>query len=739
LYGYTWSDAEPYAWIDLSSPSDDTGLAGDEQVKGPYSIGFPFGFPFYENVETQVYISTNGLLLFGSDDSTSSNRGIPFVGLPNRFIAPFWDDLEVDRGNGGGVYAHAFGDKFVVLWKQITRYKAPVSDLLTFEAILYPDGNVCYQYQQLNGELTSASVGIEDPDGVDGLTYLYNSPGLGNLLNKRLCFSRPGPNFKTKVLPIYQGQFTEDGVASFSLNIRNIGSLGPDAFDIKVVSMTNPWSAKIYDDGNLQLTDTDGNGSPNTRQISAGESVNVKVNLVAPTNAVIGANTELTLAVSSAHDPSQKREVRLQAAVPTAFGQAVKNSDTGVDLSLIWLHDQRSTTLSRTFTGSNLAVATLLNSGYMYIWERNEDKAFGDSRVNYTDIEYSIISLGGFVIQPPSKLTNNFDRATTTQQTSDTSPTLAVDSSGRVGITWVREILDTSNGMKTKSNIYFKIFNLSNPQVPILEETSVTGNEIWLKEDNPDAPTYGRPKIKSTSDGHFVLTWEEKRDLGVQISEENVALAVYSSNGAKDVNPKLITNSLPGQILYREPGMAELSGNKVFVTYSEFNTTTKLNKPSYQVFDSAGLSQAGGNINNVNGWLATATKLGNANILMAWTQGIGGTSTFDTQIGYILIDGNSYQPLQMSAQVVSTPDSREADYVSASIDGNGNGILTWIDVDLKQGLYYALINQDGSVKTPAIAFNSVGLNSALVINDSGYSLASYMGSYLTHLPLTVKR
>ncbi len=46
----------------------------------------------------------------------------------------------------------------------------------TFQAILYPNGTIVFQYLEMIGDLTSATVGIENTTGTDGLQVVYNAP-----------------------------------------------------------------------------------------------------------------------------------------------------------------------------------------------------------------------------------------------------------------------------------------------------------------------------------------------------------------------------------------------------------------------------------------------------------------------------------------------------------------------------------------------------------------------------------
>ena len=105
-------------------------------------------------------------------------------------------------------------------------------DQLTFEAILYENGNIVFQYQQLNGVVNQMTVGIEDADGVDGLLYLFNAGGLS--VSKAIRFTRPPAQYRVKLTPTELSGFTSNQVASLDLAVTNTGELGTDRYNLAV-------------------------------------------------------------------------------------------------------------------------------------------------------------------------------------------------------------------------------------------------------------------------------------------------------------------------------------------------------------------------------------------------------------------------------------------------------------------------------------------------------------------------
>ncbi len=181
LFGYIWMDSnEPHGpefdWIEISGVGS-TLTMSDETI---VSVPLPFAFPFYGAVHNQVRVCSNGYLTFGTGSSTWTNTPIPDPSSPNDLIAAFWDDLT--PGTAGRVYYYhdETNNQFIVEYKNMSQWGSTAD--LTFEAILRPNGTIIYQYLSMVGDLTSATVGIENGAGTDGLQVAYNAPYVENSL-----------------------------------------------------------------------------------------------------------------------------------------------------------------------------------------------------------------------------------------------------------------------------------------------------------------------------------------------------------------------------------------------------------------------------------------------------------------------------------------------------------------------------------------------------------------------------
>ncbi|NLG70002.1 MAG: PKD domain-containing protein, partial [Firmicutes bacterium] len=180
-FGYLWRDSDEasgpaFEWVEISGVGTRLLLSED----GFESVELPWPFPFYGQEKQHVVISANGYLTFGTTGGDYTNDPIPSSSTPNDLLAVWWDDLSPQRGDGAVYYHHdPAGDRFIVQWTDVQRYPGRGSH--TFQAILYPDGRVVYQYLEMAfgepGDEASATIGIENADGTDGLEVLFNAAG----------------------------------------------------------------------------------------------------------------------------------------------------------------------------------------------------------------------------------------------------------------------------------------------------------------------------------------------------------------------------------------------------------------------------------------------------------------------------------------------------------------------------------------------------------------------------------
>ncbi|GEM_PF-407787 len=190
-FGHNWVDSDdpqatPYSWVDISAVGIDVQASADpltdDDFAGPFDIGF--AFPYYDNVYTQLYIGSNGLISFGAGVTSRNNDYIDAAIAPFNLIAMWWDDL--DPRKGGNVYYHydAPGGRFIVTFSDIRRYAFPDgTGSLNFQVILDPSGKITLQYATMDpgtSNLLGASVGLKNQDGSDYLVIVRNAAYMHN-------------------------------------------------------------------------------------------------------------------------------------------------------------------------------------------------------------------------------------------------------------------------------------------------------------------------------------------------------------------------------------------------------------------------------------------------------------------------------------------------------------------------------------------------------------------------------
>jgi len=184
LQDYTMIPGFNYDWIDATGGTEL--LLSDD---GYSAQGLPFSFSFYNNTFSTIYLGANGYLCF--NDTTPSdyrNDPIPSNDSDNDYlIAPFWDDIQILSGGGGGqIFVQNFSDFWVAEWLMVEHWSGSIL-IGTFEVILTKSGDIIFNYDLINN--------LVDPAWGDGYTCGLNL-GLGtNLYNSYQDFVLPVDDF----------------------------------------------------------------------------------------------------------------------------------------------------------------------------------------------------------------------------------------------------------------------------------------------------------------------------------------------------------------------------------------------------------------------------------------------------------------------------------------------------------------------------------------------------------------
>jgi len=158
---YTITPGHPYTWIDASSGIEL--ILGDDDSN---STTLPFNFTFYDDNYREIHITTEGYLTF-LFKSVQTSGTIP-SSHPHRqkIIAPYWTDLK--PGVSGKIYVKNFSSYWVVAWENFNHDNGSSAGI--FEAILYNDGDIIFNYDILNN-VSSYACGLNYGDGNNYSSY----------------------------------------------------------------------------------------------------------------------------------------------------------------------------------------------------------------------------------------------------------------------------------------------------------------------------------------------------------------------------------------------------------------------------------------------------------------------------------------------------------------------------------------------------------------------------------------
>ncbi|WP_305782575.1 carboxypeptidase regulatory-like domain-containing protein [Symbioplanes lichenis] len=168
-------------------------LTGDNAVT---TVDLPFAFPFYGSSYRSAWVDTNGLLSFTDPEGSRPYDGTSDLinaAAPNGVIAPFWDDLVVDASAGvrTSITGSGSDQRFLIEWRNVSR-KANSAQRISFELSLAADGTVTANYSSLDNAAEQGSgalVGLESPEGDDGLSYSTREAALAS--GRAVVFTRP--------------------------------------------------------------------------------------------------------------------------------------------------------------------------------------------------------------------------------------------------------------------------------------------------------------------------------------------------------------------------------------------------------------------------------------------------------------------------------------------------------------------------------------------------------------------
>ena len=670
-YGYTLTETT-YSWIDAS---DGVNTYIDNSNDVTSAISLPFSFPFYENTYDQVYITGSGYITFENYGWAKSEFDeIPNQSLPNNVIAPYWKYH--NYGNLSRVYYKSFPDKFVVEWFSLLNSEDQIH---TFEIILYQNGNIQFQYQELPEEeplYSFSSAGIEDSRGSDGLSYWSIDEPLATSLSS-VIFTKPDPSGRLLLTPQFQGKFVYPNETSqFTFTIKNTGDLGVDTYNFDVLTT---WVATLYDFSSGEpLTDTDGDTKIDSGPVDQGSQKEILVEINVPEGLSVGAHNEVVIDATSNRNPAKTKSLKLESTIPTSFAQSFRDGiDSSIRFNLNWPSRQLAINIEAGWGIIEPSIAETPDNKFIQVWEEYIE---GPNNSEGYILKYAIFDHLGRLAKPTTNLTTLYSAPGS--YTSD-SGYIAVSPDGKIGIVWGRTIVihDGSSELYN-TNLWFTMMDSSGRL--IFGPINLTNNPSWGNYYDHNRIFFGSPSIAATEDNRFMITWEKQTEVD---NVEDIYYMIYNSNGSI-IKP--ITNLTNGPINenYYHTLSTALTDNRFIVSYNKLHNGHWLStNDNYTVLDSDGntiVPEA-----TLNGRIEDIVQLSGGNIFYA--------QSYSNGINYVILDDETYSPVFISNTITHPSYNGFLNSISVTRDSSDNGILTWRD-EKGQYEYYALVSgSDGAL------------------------------------------
>ena len=204
-YGYIYLDSDTtcpgaptFNWIDISSVGTLVTGLGDDNVAGPFNIGFDF--PYYWYTVNSFYVGSNGYIAFG--DNTLAAAGFaedapPSPLRPNNMVAPLLSDFDFSVGSPSCyVWTNAANDTCIITYQNLQWWATPASNCSLQIILAKPDSSITFQYKRIIGTPGGSTpgwlpennaTGIENLTGVVGLRYLSGASPAQNALHDELA------------------------------------------------------------------------------------------------------------------------------------------------------------------------------------------------------------------------------------------------------------------------------------------------------------------------------------------------------------------------------------------------------------------------------------------------------------------------------------------------------------------------------------------------------------------------
>ncbi len=344
-YGYTWRNNNDtvsppvYSWIDITgfSGAQNVRFLTDDNTVGPFSIGFPFHYYWYD--VSQFWVGSNGYISFQNGQISSPFPSIPSSLAPQNVIAPFASDLIF--GSAGDTaqcwhWTNAALDTMIVSYINVPFYQTAAPGFTgsnSFQIILsMVDSSITFQYREQQGlTITTTnyiSIGIENNSGIIGLQPIINNYPPPNSAIKfyyprNYSYSVSDASTTYNNNPETGGLFLSNLGRPFTMNtnIKNTGNQTLPAFNV--------FSRVLNSSSAIQAQNT-----VMSNALAPGQSQSIT--MPNPFNpAVAGTYTFVTnTQLSTDNTPSNDQKVQELQVVDTTAANIRLSYDSGVDAGL---------------------------------------------------------------------------------------------------------------------------------------------------------------------------------------------------------------------------------------------------------------------------------------------------------------------------------------------------------------------------------------------------------------------
>ncbi len=162
-----------------------------------FSYNLPFTFNYFGTNYNQAYITTNGLVTFGSGTASYSDsvNGLSYI----RAIAPAWNDWILDASVGKDIRIAPSVNSLGVRWN-VGRY-ADQSRTAQFESILNANGRIRFNYGAANSTFANdVTIGISNGSGINLTSALMSEPNFSMNNLRSTTFTPNGEGSYTETL-----------------------------------------------------------------------------------------------------------------------------------------------------------------------------------------------------------------------------------------------------------------------------------------------------------------------------------------------------------------------------------------------------------------------------------------------------------------------------------------------------------------------------------------------------------